>query len=178
MLQISLQLVAACTLLAVAVSIHLSLRRRRNREWLEIMEEFVHDSYRSAILSYQVGVSADIACPDSEIWSRVGGVYGFWSMYLNTEVLLDAVEYTAKTRGQDPLMVETLLRIRQEILGARKLILVMLLKCFLTALRRPSLSAISTTARAYIASVAHFGLALNDFRPDLLRPFCLYIART
>jgi hypothetical protein len=178
MLQIALQLVAACALFAIAVHIHLSLRQRRNREWLAIMENFVHNDCRSALLSYRLTVSADIACPDSEIWSQVGGVHGFWTMYLNTEVLLDAVEYTLKTCGQNRPMAETLQRIREEILDARRMILVMLLKCFLTALRRPALPSISATARAYIASVAHLGLALNDFRPDLLRPFRFYIART
>jgi hypothetical protein len=178
MLQIALQLVAACALFAVAVHIHLSLRQRRNREWLAIMENFVHNDCRSALLSYHLTVSADVACSDSEIWSRVGGIYGFWTMYLNTEVLLDAVDFTAKTCRHDPAMTEIFRRIRMEIRSARRLIFVLLLRCFLTALRRPGLPSVSATARAYVAAIAHFGLALNDFRPDLLWQFRIHIART
>jgi hypothetical protein len=178
MLQIVLQLIAACALLGVAVHLHLSLRQRRNREWLVIMEDFVHNDCRSALLSYQLSVSADIACPDSEIWSRVGGIYGFWTMYLNTEVLLDAVDFTAKTCRHDPAIAGSLRRIRGDVLRARRLIFVLLLKCVAIALRRPGLPTVAATARAYVAAIAHFGLALNDFRPDLLTPFRHHIART
>jgi hypothetical protein len=178
MLQIAFQLVAACALFAVAIRILFSLRDRRNREWLAIMEDFVHNDCRSALLSYQVTVSADIACSDSEIWSQVGGIRGFWTMYLNTEVLLDAVAFTAKTCRHNPAMAERLRRIRAEVLGARRLILVFLLECLVTALRRPGLSSVARTARAYVAAIAHFGLVLNDFRPDLLGPFRMHIART
>jgi hypothetical protein len=178
MLQIALQLVAACALFAIAMHIHLSLRQRRNREWLAIMENFVHNDCRSALLSYRLTVSADIACSDSEIWSQVGGVRGFWTMYLNTEVLLDAVEFTIKTCLDSPAKIENLRRIRAEVLCARRLVLILLLKCILTALRRPEIASVSATARAYVAAIAHFGLALNDFRPDLLIPFRFHIART
>lgn len=178
MLQIALQLAAAFALGAIAVHIHISLRQRRNREWLAIMENFVQNDCRSALLSYRLTVSADIACGDSEIWSQVGGVHGFWTMYLNTEVLLDAVDFTMKTCSESSAMAANLQRIRAEVLCARRLILVLLLKCVLTALRRPELASVSATARAYVSAIAHFGLALNDFRPDLLIPFRFHIART
>jgi hypothetical protein len=99
-------------------------------------------------------------------------------MYLNTEVLLDAVEFTIKTGADNPAMARNLQGIRTEVLCTRRLILVLLLKCILTALRRPGLPSVSTTAKAYVTAIAHFGLALNDFRPDLLIPFRFHIART
>jgi hypothetical protein len=177
MLQVALQLVAVCALFGAAVHLHFSLRRRRNREWQAIVEGFVQGDGHLADLSYQIAVSEDIACAEEEIWPRIGGIHGLWTMYLNTEVLLEAIDFTARNCGESPCMAECLKRIREEGVQAQKLILLAILKWFLTALRPPAASSVATSARAYFRGIAHFGMALNDFRPDLLKPFRFHVAK-
>jgi hypothetical protein len=178
MLQIAFQFVAACALVGFAIRMHLSLQRRERRKWQEILGDFVDSEGRLAALSYQITVSEDIACPEEELWSRIGGIRGLWIMFVNVEALLEAINFAAKSSQTLAPMDQSLRRIRAESLRARRLILLALFRSWMIVVKSPRPPSVTLAVSAYLGSIARFGLALNDFRPDLLKSFRYQMART
>ena len=177
MFQIALQIVAAMALLVAAIRIQRSLHRRRDRDWHAILKGFRDGHGRLSGLSYSAVVSEDSDCSESEIWSRVYGVVGLWRMYMNMEVLLEAIDFVAKECGYTPDVVERIKRVRADALNAQMLIALVGLKAVVAPVRRPRPSVVSETIKTYTASIDHFRLVLNECSPNLLRSFRYFVTR-
>jgi hypothetical protein len=181
MSQSLLQLTIAIALLVVALRIRLSLHRRRNRDWPVILADFREGHGRLSELSHLAQASRENEFSIADIWTRVNGVFGLWTMYSNMEVLLNATDFVAKQGDSPPTPAERIGHVRTDAIRAQMLIALATTTGAVARIWRPRSSRsplfMLAMIEKYVASIDEFRVILHDHQPDLLRSYRYFISR-
>ena len=171
MFQIELQLVAAIMLAIVAIRMQMSLHRRRKRDWQSILKDF-RDGH-----GYLYEIRKCVRNSKGEIWSTIGGVNGLYRMYLNMEVLLEAVNFISKQDSQRLYTREQIRQLREDSENVQISIVLLMLKSIVIPRKRLLPSVVGPTINSYLASVNGLGLLLEQNFPILCRYYRYFVSR-
>jgi len=172
------EVVLIVTFLALLIRVYLRTRSDYQEEWQSILDCFIDTSGRTASLSYLIGISEDIACSPSELAHALKGVRPLWMLYLNTRVMLRAIDYIITQPETEIAAIDRLVSIRRDVHMTNRAILGALCKRLLMSSRGSAGEMVTVAARAYFKSFAHLGLTLHDYFPSLVKSFLYSASRT
>lgn len=144
------QFLSVIAFVAYAALWYRQQRRRANRSWNEIVAQLhIHDWGIEQIAEgylYKRGIRAT----PQDIWQRIAGCRGLWSMYKNAPVLIQLADYAAE--HGDGVEPEMLRRLRSDAFQIRLYVLM--------ALTQHAFSSSSKNAgrNAHRAAAAYCGL--------------------
>lgn len=144
----------AVTAVPAAYAIHWrrAQARRRSADWATILGRFrSHSEFGFAEISERYLYSPAIDAAPENIWARIHGAEGLWSMFVNTGVLMDLAEY-ASTHGGDAIPEMLAEELRSDALQLRIAVLVALARYGF------SRSGVSAAVNAHRAACAYGSL--------------------
>jgi len=177
MFQIALQAVVAIALLILAMRIQLSIHRRRNRNWESILGGVRNGHERLVEMSHLVEATGYIHCSEAEIESFVQSSKGLYRMYMNMEVLLEAMNFVAGIARHDPNAAERIPRVRRDAAGTQMQVALLFARGLWAPIRKPPSAVAPAAIKKYLAVIADFGLLLSHDCPDLYREYRYFVAR-
>ncbi len=116
----------AVTAVPAAYAIHWrrAQAKRRNSDWNSIVARFRSNSeFGFAEVSERYLYSAGIQATAEDIWPRINGAHGLWSMFINSGVLMELADY-ASTHGGEAIPELLLEELRSDALQLRLAVLV------------------------------------------------------
>lgn len=137
---------------AYAIQWRRAQTRRRNADWNTILGRLrSHSEFGFAEISERYLYSPAIDATPENVWTRIHGAEGLWSMFVNAGVLMDLAEY-ASTHGGDAIPEMLAAELRSDALQLRIAVLIALARFGL------SRSGVSASVNAHRAACAYGSL--------------------
>jgi hypothetical protein len=174
-LGITVQLLCVAGLLLCAILVQRSLRNGRLQSWENVMKHLTSCDQHLLQLSYHPIFSAGLECPSDQLWAAMDGINGCMAIFNNAGVLLDALEFIYRDGPCSEALSRAIRLLRANAVRLRALIVAELVRRALMSLIRMNPPAPVGVAEAYVMLISQIGLAINDYRPDLLSCFKHYI---
>jgi hypothetical protein len=111
--------------------------------------------------------SEGIESSSQDLWVRIGGHNGLVWIYRNVGVLQAALDYIESNYPQSPSLDSTIEMLRRDAADIRVTALALLVRQSARQVLGDS-AALLKVATAYAAIIAHLGLAINDYVPELM----------
>jgi hypothetical protein len=121
--------------------------RRAKRSWEEIAARLSSHSWGMEEISERYLYKSGIRATTDDIWARIAGCSGLWSMYKNAPVLIELADYAA--RHGDGVDRETLDQLRRDAFQIRAYVLLAMVQHAATA------SSAGASLNAHRAAVAY-----------------------
>jgi len=167
MVSIVLQLILSLLLLVCAWRVRRSIPAPKSLSWSQIMGQIARGNNHLASLSYGCIFSEGIESSSQEMWARIGGINGLIWIYKNVGVLLIALDYIESNYPQSPSFSSAIDELRRDAADIRVTALILLVRQSLRQLLGDS-AALLKVASNYSGIIAHLGLAINDYAPELM----------
>ena len=171
MTSVIVQLILALLLLVCAIRVQRSSGLPRSRTWGQIMRRIVPGHNHLAALSYGCVFSEGIECSSTDLWTNIGGLEGLLWIYRNTGVLLNAIDYIELSCPPSAVISSAMEALRRDAANVRIVALVTLVRQSVRYVLGDSHTLLKETAGSYFSFISHLGLAIHDYRPELLADF-------
>jgi hypothetical protein len=168
MTSIVFQLILALLLLACAIRVRRSGGAPRSRSWGQIMGAIAPGHNHLAALSYGCVFSEGIECSSADLWASIGGIEGLFWIYRNTGVLLCAIDYLESSCPQSPAVSSVMEALRRDAADVRMVAAITVVRQSMRRILGDSHVLLQETAGSYFSFIARLGLAIHDYRPELL----------
>jgi hypothetical protein len=102
--------------------------KRRSSDWNSIVARFrSHSEFGFAEIAERYLYSPGIQATSQDIWPRIQGAHGLWSMFVNAGVLMELADYAARN-GNEAVPELLLEELRTDALQLRIAVLVAILR--------------------------------------------------
>jgi hypothetical protein len=177
MTSIVFQLILALLLLVCAIRVQRSTVAPRFRSWGQIMGKIAPGHNHLAALSYGCVFSEGIECSSADLWANIGGIEGLLWIYKNTGVLLHAIDYIESSCPSSPVLATAMEVLRRDAADVRIIAIVTMMRQLMRRLLGDSHALLKETAGSYFSFIAHLGLAIHDYRPELLDEYAFPMSK-
>jgi hypothetical protein len=92
----SVQIIVTVVLLTYAAYWYWHQRKRRNRTWYQIVSQLRRNDWGIEEIAEGYLYKRGIRATAQDIWPRIAGCQGLWSMYKNAPVLVQLADYAAE----------------------------------------------------------------------------------
>jgi len=142
------------------------------------MEGLIVQQGRVARMTYCLGYSDGLDVPEGEVWARLKGRRGLFSLFINTGVVLEAVAYLQRSCILTGYCRRRLEALQNDAKNVRIDAALCLLRMAMKWRREQEDVIVIETAQKYIALIAQLTLAINDFSPELLQRYLYYLSKS
>jgi hypothetical protein len=174
MVQITLQIAVAVALAILAVRIQIGVCRRRNRDWNEILGKFRSGHGQLSRLWSLMEVNDQGQYSKSAHWEAIHGVRGLSRMYINIEVLVEAIEFVGEQQQSVPEVLERVREVRESAIKAQVVIAALALKRTAFPFYKPS---VRFAVSEYLCTIVRVSSVVSYFSPELLRSYQYFVTR-
>jgi len=174
MFEVILQIGSAAVLGALAIRVKVNTRPCSQGTWNQILGRFRSGHGELAKLASMNEKNAVGPGRASEVWVAIDGMRGWWRMYKNTGVLIDAVDFLSKRSASERQVAERLRQARVQIGRARLMAALILAGTVLVPFR---LSILDSGLAAYVEAVKVVSGVVEEFFPNLVRTYRYFITR-
>jgi hypothetical protein len=174
MFEVTLQIVSAVILAALAIRIRITTRQHAQLDLNEILSHF-RGGHGDLLKLANMSQQSDCDHPNaSELWTAIGGVRGSWKMYNNIGVLFETVDFVSSRCSTEPSLAEQLARARAELRSAQIIVASILVCTVASPLRKLFLI---SSARAYLTALQTVSRVIEDSSPNMARRYRYFITR-
>jgi hypothetical protein len=177
MTSVIVQLILALLLLLCAIGVQRSGGVPRSRTWVQIMGRIAPGHNHLAALSYGCVFSEGIECSSADLWANLGGIEGLVWIYKNTGVLLIAIDYIESSSPQSPGISGAMEALRRDAADVRFIALLAVARQLMRRVIGDSHALLRETAGSYFSFISHLGLAIHDYRPELLDDYAFPMSK-
>ena len=106
-----MQALGTAALISYAIIWYRHQMMRRKRSWNQIVARLCNNDWGFEDIAEGYLYKSGIKATTEDIWQRIEGCHGLWSMYKNAPVLVELADYAAKHGdGVDKSLLENLRR--------------------------------------------------------------------
>jgi len=174
MFEVILQIGSAAVLGALAIRVKVKAQQSSQGTWNQILGHFRSGHRELAKLASMNENSRGNRGKASEVWVAIGGMRGWWRMYKNTRVLIDAVDFLSNCSASERRVAERLRQARFQIGRAGIMAALILAGAVVVPFR---LSILDSSLAAYVEAVHVVSGIVEEFFPNLVRTYRYFITR-